>query len=293
MSNYSNFHKQQGFLSLPNDNMVKTIAVALCLCLVCSIIVSGAAVLLKPTQVTNQLLDKKKNILTVAGIADESKSIDELFEQIETKVVDIATGEFTDAVKVETFDQERASKEPETRVVLTKEQDIASIGGRSKYANVYLVKDGDEVSKIILPIKGYGLWTTLYGFLALESDAETVVGITFYEHGETPGLGGEIDNVKWQASWKGKKIIDASGQPKLGLIKGTVNANTAEPEYKIDGLAGATLTSNGVTNLVRFWVGENGFGPYLERVRSANTSAALDTLRDDLVINNSQPNTRD
>ncbi len=264
--------KQAGFLNLPNDNMFKTIAVAILLCLVCSIIVSSAAVLLKPTQVANQLLDKKNNILTVAGIADSSKTVDELFEQIETKVIDIETGEYTDAVDVESFDQLRASKDPATSIRLTKEQDIASIVTRANYANVYLVRDGGAVSKIVLPIKGYGLWSTLYGFIALEADANTVSSITFYDHKETPGLGGEVDNPKWKASWNGKKLDDPQGDYELTLIKGTVGPNTPEPEYKIDGLAGATLTSNGVTNLVKFWMGQDGFGPYLKRYKSTQGS---------------------
>ena len=269
--------KQSGFLKLPNDNMFKTIAVAVLLCLVCSIIVSTAAVKLKPTQVANQLLDKKKNILTVAGLTDDSKSVDELFEQVETKVIDVATGEYTDAVDALTYDQERASKDPATSIRLSKEQDIASISNRAKYANVYLIRKGESVDKIVLPVKGYGLWTTLYGFIALEADAETVSSITFYEHGETPGLGGEIDNKKWQSSWSGKKLTNPQGEVVLSLIKGTVGTNTPDPEYKIDGLAGATLTSNGVTNLVKFWMGQDGFGPYLERYKRTNNSVNIES----------------
>ena len=175
-----NISRQNGFFHLPNDNIVKTIGVATLLCLVCSVIVSGSATLLKPQQVINKLLDKKSNILTVAGINDDSKSVAELFEQIETRVVDIETGQFTDAVDAETFDQRKASKQSEYRIDLSSKQDLAQIGGLSKYANVYLVRDKGQVSKIILPIKGYGLWSTMYGFLALESDATTVSSITFY-----------------------------------------------------------------------------------------------------------------
>jgi Na+-transporting NADH:ubiquinone oxidoreductase subunit C len=270
--------RQAGFFSLPNDNIVKTIGVAILLCLVCSIIVSGAATILKPMQVANKLLDKKKNILTVAGISDDSKTVAELFTQIETRIVDMSTGEFTDAVNPDLFDQRKAANDAEYRVKLEKSQDIASIGAISKYGNVYLVRDGAEVSKIILPISGYGLWSTMYGFIALESDARTVSGITFYEHGETPGLGGEIDNKKWQASWDGKQIADAQGKPVLSLVKGGVTQNTPDSEYKVDGLAGATLTSNGVSNLIQFWMGEDAFGPYLERVRSATGQVSVVTL---------------
>jgi Na+-transporting NADH:ubiquinone oxidoreductase subunit C len=269
-----NFSRQAGFFSLPNDNIVKTIGVATLLCLVCSIIVAGSATLLKPKQLANKLMDKKSNILTVAGIADPTKSVDELFAKIEARVVDMRTGEFTDEVDPATFDQRKAANDAEYRIDLTREDDIASISGMSKLGNVYLLRDGEQVSKIILPIKGYGLWSTMYGFLALENDAKTVSSITFYEHGETPGLGGEIENKKWQATWSGKQIVNAQGKPVLRLVKGGVSASTPDSEYKIDSLSGATLTSNGVTNLIQFWMGENAFGPFLERVR-ANGSIAL------------------
>jgi len=266
-------------LNLPNDNMVKTIAVALLLCLVCSIIVSTAATVLKPQQVANKLLDKKRNILSVAGIEDADKSVDELFTQIETHVIDMHSGEVTDAVDAESFDQRKASKDPDYRIALSKEQDIAQIGGRSKYANVYMVRDGGDISKIILPVRGYGLWSTMHGFLALESDAQTVSGITFYEHSETPGLGGEIENKKWQAIWPGKKISDQQGEPKLQVIKGQVTPNTADAEYKVDGLSGATLTSNGVTNLIKFWMGKDGFGPFLQRTRNSYKKTPINPIR--------------
>jgi Na+-transporting NADH:ubiquinone oxidoreductase subunit C len=270
----TNFSRQGGFFHLPNDNIVKTIGVATLLCLLCSVIVSGAATVLKPQQLANKLLDKKSNILTVAGINDSTKTVDELFSQIESHVVDMATGEITDAVDANTFDQRKAANDSEYRIDLDKDQDIASIRGMSKYGNIYLLRKGDIVSKIILPIKGYGLWSTMYGFIALESDGQTVSGITFYEHGETPGLGGEIENQKWQASWVGKQLFDDQGQPVLHLVKGGVSAATPGAEHKIDGLAGATLTSNGVSNLVKFWMGDDAFGPYLERVRAAKSQAS-------------------
>jgi Na+-transporting NADH:ubiquinone oxidoreductase subunit C len=269
--------RQDGFLKLPNDNMIKTIGVATLLCLVCSIIVSGAATMLKPQQVVNKLLDKKRNILMVAGISDDSKTVNELFARIDAYVVDMSTGEFTDAVDAETFDQRKAANDAEYRVGLNKSQDIASIGAISKYGNVYLLRDGDAVSKIILPIRGYGLWSTMYGFIALESDARTVSGITFYEHAETPGLGGEIENEKWLANWDGKFITDLQGNPELRLVKGGVTESTPNSEYKVEGIAGATLTSNGVSNLIKFWMGEDAFGPFLERVRSGNGQVSVIT----------------
>ena len=260
--------RQKGFLSLPNDNIVKIIGVALSLCLVCSVIVAVTATVLKPKQVENKLLDKKTNILLVAGLDDASVPVDQRFAQIESKVIDLATGEPTDQLDPATFDQRKASKDPALNTVLSKQQDIAVIKTRSNFANVYLLKEAGELKKVILPIKGYGLWSTMYGFIALEGDASTVSGITFYEHGETPGLGGEIENLKWQQSWQGKQVFDTQGDVSLQVIKGMVTAATSDAQYKIDGLAGATLTSNGVSNLVKFWMGDDGFGPYLERLRT-------------------------
>lgn len=258
---------QRGFLQLPNDNMVKTIAVALSLCLVCSIVVSTAATLLKPAQVANKLIDKKRNIVAVAGLAESGKTIDQAFESIDARVVDLQTGEYSDAVDAGTYDQRKASKIPSLSTNLGKAKDIAGIGRRANLATVYLLREGESIKKVILPVKGYGLWSTMYGFVALEADARTVSGITFYEHGETPGLGGEIENKGWQQSWVGKQALNDNGEPVLKLIKGVVGVNTPSPEQKIDGLAGATLTSTGVTNLIHFWLGEDGFGPYLKKLR--------------------------
>jgi Na+-transporting NADH:ubiquinone oxidoreductase subunit C len=123
------------------------------------------------------------------------------------------------------------------------------------------------VEKLILPIYGKGLWSTLYGFLALEKDLKTVSGITFYQHGETPGLGGEVDNPNWKGKWQGKQAFDDSGDVIIKVIKGAVIPGAPDADHQIDGLSGATLTARGVDNLVQFWLGENGYGPYLQQIR--------------------------
>ena len=191
-----------------NDSISKTFGVALALCVVCAVVVSSAAVILRPTQEVNKLLDLKANILASAGLLQEGVSIETQFEQISTRVVDLQTGEFTDAVDAATYDQRKASKDPALSMALDPKQDPAKIKRRANYATVYMVEGEQGIEKIILPIKGYGLWSTLYGFLALEADFETVAGIGFYEHTETPGLGGEVDNPRWKASWVGKQAYN-------------------------------------------------------------------------------------
>jgi Na+-transporting NADH:ubiquinone oxidoreductase subunit C len=251
-----------------NDKTSKILLVALSLCLVCSVIVSTAAVLLKPAQEANKSLDKKRNILQAAGMLEPDVSIEEQFASVDTRVVDLRTGKFADDVDPERYDQRKAAKDPAQSLKLDSDQDVAKISRRENYAVIYLVEgEGGELDKIILPVHGYGLWSTLYGFVALEADANTVAGLGFYEHGETPGLGGEVDNPRWKALWPGKQVYK-DGTVKIGLVKGSVDPAGANADWEIDGLSGATLTARGVTNLVQFWLGEDGFEPFLENLRT-------------------------
>ncbi|PIE39149.1 MAG: Na(+)-translocating NADH-quinone reductase subunit C [Gammaproteobacteria bacterium] len=251
-----------------NDSIGKTFLVAFALCVVCSVVVSTAAVVLKPEQERNKTLDLKRNILAAAGMLQEEVPVDQQFAKVDTRVVDLRTGKFTSEVSPESYDQRKAAKDPAQSKAVPAEEDIAKVIRREDYAKVYLVKDeAGNVERIILPVHGYGLWSTLYGFLALESDANTVIGLGFYEHGETPGLGGEVDNPRWKAQWQGKKVY-REDKVALGLIKGIVDRNAPNAAYQIDGLSGATLTSNGVTNLVHFWLGSEGFGPFIKNFKA-------------------------
>jgi len=256
-----------GILALPNDSIKKTFVVALLLSLVSSMLVSLSAVVLRPLQVENATLDRQRNILAAANLLDEDTDVGDAFARIEAHVVDLDSGQFSDEVDAGSLDQRRAARDPATSVALSRKQDIAGIGRRSRFATVYLVREGDAVEAIILPIHGYGLWSTLYGFIALGPDLDTVVGLTYYEHSETAGLGAEVDNPAWLSQWQGRRVFDASGTPVLRVAKGTSTATGDGAVYEVDGLAGATLTSDGVTNMLHFWLGEQGFGPFLENRR--------------------------
>jgi Na+-transporting NADH:ubiquinone oxidoreductase subunit C len=246
-----------------------TVVVTLIMCIVCSIMVAGSVVLLRPAQVANKSLDFKRNVLSIAGILKEGESIEEQFKQVSVKIVDLDSGKFTDAISnPETFDQRASSKKPELSDAIPGDDDIAKIIRREKYAKVFVVNDANGLSKVILPVRGYGLWSTMSGFLALDKDLNTVLGFGFYEQMETPGLGGEVDNPKWKQLWVGKKIYSDSGEVKFDVIKGHVNEETSEPEYKVDGLSGATLTSNGVRNLIKFWMSDKGFKPFLTNLKN-------------------------
>ena len=254
---------------MPNDNPVKMLTVIVSLCIVSSAVVSTAAVMLRPQQLANKALDRKQNILAVAGLFDPDKSVDELFKQVETRLIDVRSGAYVTDVDPQTYDQREAARDPARSMRLPRNQDIAGIGRQAKYAQVYLVREAGELKKIILPVHGLGLWSTMYGFIALKGDANTIAGLKFYEHEETPGLGGEIDNPRWQALWVGKQVYDEPGTVRLEVIKGVVDPRDPQvARHQIDGIAGATLTARGVSNMARYWLGANGFGPYLDKIRS-------------------------
>lgn len=258
------------YLEMPNDSKPKTLFVAISLCLVCSILVSAAAVALRPKQEANKVLDKRKNILQIGGLMQAGKSVNELFEGVEARVVDLDTGEYVDDVDPAVYDAREAAKDPAQSRTLAAVEDIASIKRREQYATVYLVRDesGEAIERFILPVRGYGLWSTLHGFMALEGDGQTVSGFGFYEHAETPGLGGEVDNPNWRALWPGKQVYDDDGAVALQVMKGSVDPQAPGTEYQVDGLAGATLTSRGVSNLVQYWLGDSGFAKYLDKKRT-------------------------
>jgi Na+-transporting NADH:ubiquinone oxidoreductase subunit C len=251
------------------ESVGKTFAVALLLCVVCSVLVSSAAVMLRPTQAINKAMDKKRNILMAADLFEEGKSIDELFSAIEAKVVDLETGRYVEGVDAEAFDQRRAAKDPASSLRVPVAEDLGNIKRRSNQAGVYLVYKNDKVSKVILPIHGMGLWSTLYGFVALDArDFNTIKGLVYYEHGETPGLGGEVDNPNWKALWNGKQAFGADGKVRIEVIKGAVNPAGDGAQHQVDGLSGATITARGVSNMLKFWLGARGFGPYLTQLKA-------------------------
>ena len=258
--------------------MRNIIVVSLLVCFACSIVVSSAAIFLKPQRVANKELDKNKNILEAAGLyskatATGDEDITGLFESFEIRLVDLEEKRILTSLEASdlgidpaTYDQRKASKNPAMSKALGTAEDIASISRRARYSVIYILRDEGDIDKVVVPVHGYGLWSVLYGFIALEKDMETVSGITFYEHGETAGLGGEVDNPAWKAIWPGKTLYE-NGEVALQVLKGAVNPASKASYKQIDGLSGATLTSRGVQYMVTYWMGEDGFGPILQDIR--------------------------
>jgi len=255
------------------DSTSRTLLVAFCLCVVCSIVVSGTAVILKPMQDANRVLDRNKNILSAAGYfdaqQDSNDDVQERFSRFTPYVVDLNSDRLLTSaeleevgIDIESYDQRLVINDGSYSEAIDRDSDTAKIKRRVVYPMIYIVEEKDEIETIVVPVSGYGLWGILYGFLALEGDANTVKGLAFYELKETPGLGAEVRNPNWMALWPGKQVYDADGNVALRVVKG-LGSN----DYQIDGLSGATLTSRGVDNLIQYWLGEDGYGPVLTKIR--------------------------
>ncbi len=268
----------------PSNSVSYILGFCVAVCLACSVVVATSAVGLKARQEANKELDRQKKVLSVAGLIKEgqalrAKEVRALFQKrIKSVIIDLKTGKINEAATKDAakFDQQKAKAEPKTSFKAP--QNLAGVDRLPNQALVFLVsqKDMDDkgggfsLGQYIFPIEGKGLWSTLYGFIALAPDFNEISGLTFYQHGETPGLGGEVDNPGWKAKWKGRLAFGQKGSnpstwkdPKIEVIKGLAG-NVKEDPYRIDGLSGATITSKGVSNLVRFWLGQHGFGKYIQ-----------------------------
>lgn len=255
--------------AMPNDSPLKSVFVAFIVCLLGSTLVAGSAVLLRPAQIANKERDRNARI---ADLMARVPDLDKHFRiddrgLIEARIVDLATGRYVLSMDAARFDQRRAARDPRQSVKIPAARDLAQIKRRARFAVVYLVREKGQLKTVILPVHGRGYGSVLYGYLALSHDTRSVIGLSFYEHGETPGLGALIDSPAWRGKWQGKKVWDERDKPGLGVAKGNVDPKSPKAAYLVDGLTGATWTTRGVTGLLRFWLGEDGFGPYLRRIR--------------------------
>ena len=252
-----------------NESVVKTLMVSFVICLLCSLVVSFAAVGLRDIQIENKLNDQRIKILQAGKIYNAGIDVRTQFEDLEVKFINFKTGKLSSEfnnLSLDTYDQILATKDSSLTTQVPQDKDIAIIKNRENIGKVYIVRDSHGIiSKLILPIRGFGLWGTMYGYISLENDFNTVAGIEFYQHKETPGLGAEVDNPKWKALWPGKQIYQ-NNDVALKVIKGKVESDDSMLAYKVDGLSGATLTSRGVSNMIEYWFSESGYSSMLKEL---------------------------
>jgi Na+-transporting NADH:ubiquinone oxidoreductase subunit C len=252
------------FLAAPADSRGKTLAMAVLVSAAAALAVSTAAVVLGPRLDANRAAEAQARldalVATLPGLDDLLAEAGA--DRLDEIVVDLTTGGLAEGFDPATFDPEAAARDPALTTELAPGADIAGLGARPNLARLYVVRSGGEVALVILPVSGQGYQGLIRGFLALEGDFNTVAGLTITEQSETPGLGAKIEDAAWQALWPGTRLADATGEVRLAVVRGG-----ATTDYEVDGITGATRTGTGVQNMIRFWVGPDGFGPVLARLR--------------------------
>ena len=279
-----------------NDSPKKALLMIFVTALACSILVSVAAISLRPIQLTHKLLERARNVIQLTGLvsAEQNNELSDealltLYGQLDKRVVNIDEQIFAPDINPETFDQRKAANDAERSVDISAEFDIASLGRRSRYAMVYIVWQEDQLKRIILPMHGQGMWSTIYGYIALGPDLNTIEGVSFYEQAETPGLGDQILRPEWQAQWLGRKLLDTTGSLRFRIASGSVNPDSPTAAYEVDALSGASVTANGVNGLVGYWFGDHGFQPFLQQLRSTppvKVTANNDVTENEVTANN-------
>lgn len=249
---------------MSNDSTLKTFLVTFLLCLVCSVLVCMAALVRIDREAYNQLLEARNTVLAAGGYGDqlaEGASEEELFSNFEMKMVNINTGEFTDEINAEEFNPKDVRDNPDMMVDIPAADDVADIKERPKFARVFIDKSKGQV---VLPINGPGMWGPMFAYIGVENDGNTVSGLKFYQHSETPGLGAEIEKPKFREQWEGKKLYNDSGSLAINVVKnGKYDKNADDAQHTIDGLAGSTITGNKVQAIVQYWFSDHGYGKFL------------------------------
>lgn len=268
---------------MSRDSASNTFLVAGSVCGVCALLVSLTFVILKPIQEQNKKLDIQRNILLASAVDDEeresfkSMSADQVGSFFQENFRDIVIRLEDGADVTEEYDDDVASYMQIEAAELEKEgqfkdieddKDLARIKTQELRSHVYIrTNESKEILRYIFPVRGKGLWSTLKGFIALQPDLKTIAYLTFYSHAETPGLGGEVDNEAWKQKWDGKLIYDDQGEVAIQVVKGS-----ASTDYQVDGLSGATITSRGVQNMLVYWMGSEGFGPFIKSRQESGPS---------------------
>ncbi len=246
------------------DSVRNTLLIAFCVSLICSILVTTTALFLKPKQIENRVYySGHRTILQFIETMQLEISSDEAIKLLEVKLVDLETGEYFEGLDPAEYDPREAIKDPGLSVEVPYEFDIANINQRARYAKVYLLRQDGRLRFILLPVQGAGMWSTLYGYLALDADLNTIAGMNIYEHGETPGLGDRIEDPGWLAQWRGKSVY-RNGSVAFEVV------NRVDPksvQYQVDAITGATITSESTGRMLQYWLGRHAYQPFLERLR--------------------------
>jgi len=268
------FNPIRNFFARSNDDLVKIVGMAMLVALVSSAAVSVTAVMLRPYQEANRAAEQQarmdKMMESLPGMRDLMMGSGMMGQDmmgaralvLETRLVNLDDGSFAAGSDPAAFDLQAALQDPEASIALEAAADVAGIKRRANQSPVHLLQQDGDLKLIVLPVYGAGYQSTIRAVLAIEADLVTVAGLAIVEQGDTPGFGARIEEPEWLALWPGKKIADETGSIRIELVRGQ-----ATTPYEVDGVSGATRTSTGFTNVLRFWLGDKGFGPFLTRLK--------------------------
>ena len=250
------------------ESAIRSLAVAGGVALFCSLLVATSVQLLRPMQLAHERVVRNRAILDAAGLMPDidrasNRAVVTSFVALEQRLFDTVQRRFSADLDPLSYDYRAAAADLETSRPLAAERDLAGIGRLARYLPVYigLAPDGSRV--VIVPVYGRGMWSTIYGQLALGGDLDTIAGLAIYEHGETPGIGDRIENPDWLAQWRGKRALGADREVLIAIAPPD---SASRPESTLDAITGATVTAAAVERLVRFWLGPYGYGEALQQL---------------------------
>lgn len=247
-------------LALPNESRAKTLIMAFLVSAICAALVSGAAVYLRPIQAANRAAETSARIeALVRGIPGMAALLEQSGGTLSTVVIDLDRGAAAGDLEPDML--ETVLADPANWTALDASADLAGLGHRPDYAQIFLLREGNGISLVLLPISGQGYGGRIDAILALRGDMNTVAGIAVTRHAETPGLGARIEEAAWQARFPGTQIRDESG-----IIRFRVARGVSSTTHEVDGITGATRTGDGITRMVRFWLGPDGYGPLIRAI---------------------------
>lgn len=253
------------------ESVGRVLLVAFAVALFCSLLVSSAVYWLRPLQSAFQASARNQAILVAAGVfapGDAPSERDVLAQalRIEARLADLDSGELlaTDSAAAAAFDYRAAIDDPSQQATIAPAEDTAGLGTRPRTMPVYLIRDGARIERVVVPVYGRGMWSVIHGYIGLESDLNTIAGVTFYDHGETPGIGDRIAAPEWLRNWRGKTVYAPDGS-----VTFRIGGQGGDASTRVDSITGATVTTTAVDRFVRFWLGAEGFGKVFDSLRDA------------------------
>ncbi|QYJ78253.1 Na(+)-translocating NADH-quinone reductase subunit C [Shewanella acanthi] len=253
-------------MAFKKDTVVGTMIFTITLCLLCSFMITGTAGILKERKLAKKRDELQRFVLMASdvGLGEGTEFRDIFAKSVKPLLINLDTGKVDSDTNVLDFDERMAAINPDTSS--TPKKDIAKIKTRANDVRVFKVfDDNGKLSSVVVPFYGKGLWSIIYGYMAVEPDLNTVKGIVVYEHGETPGIGDFITDPDWLGLWKGKKLFDDNGKFAMRLVKGGAKEGDT---HGVDAVSGATMTGRGLQRAVEFWFGEEGFQTFFKQLKA-------------------------